>query len=195
MPLRTIQWWVKEFKEGRINAAHASGAGRPSTSTDENHITRVQEMIMADRRITEDTIAGVVGISHGTCNSIVHDHLSMSKVSSRWVPKNLSLEQKQLRVSISRAMLTRLQREGDSFLDMVVTEDESWFHLFAPETKRQSMQWKHHDSPPHPKKFRVQASADKVLYAMFWDRHGLIFTYPVPKGAHHSDRKGLRKCV
>src|SRR5258705_9720168 len=33
-----------------------------------------------------------------------------------------------------------------------------------------------------PKKFRVQASADKVLYAMFWDRHGSIFTYPVPKG-------------
>ena len=59
--------------------------------------------------------------------------------------------------------------------------DESWFPLFMPETKRQSKQWKHVDSPP-PKKFRQCDSAEKVLYAIFWDSEGIILAHPVPKG-------------
>jgi hypothetical protein len=37
--------------------------------------------------------------------------------------------------------------DGSSFLQMVVTGDESWIYEYDPETKRQSEEWKHTVSP------------------------------------------------
>ena len=45
------------------------------------------------------------------------------------------------------------------------------FH-YDPETKAQTRQWKHFDSP-HPKKARVTPSAGKVMLTGFWDQHGV----------------------
>jgi len=45
--------------------------------------------------------------------------------------------------------------------------DETWMPMFNPETKRQSAQWKHTNSPP-PKKFRVTASAFNLLAPEFY---------------------------
>jgi hypothetical protein len=50
-----------------------------------------------------------------------------------------------------------------------------------PETKRQSAQWKHTDTPP-PKRFRVSASAENMMVAIFWDSEGVIFTHCVTEG-------------
>ena len=44
-------------------------------------------------------------------------------------------------------MLRRYRDKGDDFLLSIVTGDESWFHHFNPERKRQSMEWHHLDSP------------------------------------------------
>jgi hypothetical protein len=57
---------------------------------------------------------------------------------------------------------------------------ETWMPMFNPETKRQSAQWKHTNSPP-PKKFRVTAIAEKMMVAMFWDSEGVILTHCIPK--------------
>jgi len=58
--------------------------------------------------------------------------------------------------------------------------DETWMLIFNPETKRQSAQWKHTDSPPL-KKFWVTASAEKMMVAMFWGSKGVILTHCIPK--------------
>jgi hypothetical protein len=55
--------------------------------------------------------------------------------------------------------------------------DETWMPMFNPETKRH---WNHTESPP-PKKFRVTASATKIIVAMFWYSEGLVLTNCVPK--------------
>jgi len=44
--------------------------------------------------------------------------------------------------------------------------DETWAHYFDPETKQQSMQWKHHTSPPVVK-FHKVISASKVMVSVF----------------------------
>jgi len=36
--------------------------------------------------------------------------------------------------------------------------------------------------PPPPKKFRVGASTEKILYSIFWDQKGVIVSYPLSKG-------------
>jgi len=47
--------------------------------------------------------------------------------------------------------------------------DETWLYHYDPETKEQTMEWRHSGSHL-PKKFRMQKSAGKVLASIFWDQ-------------------------
>jgi len=62
-----------------------------------------------------------------------------------------------------------------------VTMDETWLYHYDPETKQQSMEWRHSGSP-RPKIFRVQKSAGKVLASIFWDQDGILLNDYLPKG-------------
>ena len=55
----------------------------------------------------------------------------------------------------------------------IVTGDESWVHHYDPECKAQSMEYRHKTSPS-PRKFKVVASARKVLFTVFWDMEGVV---------------------
>ena len=59
--------------------------------------------------------------------------------------------------------------------------DETCLYHYDPETKQQSMEWRHIGSP-HPKKFRLQKSAAKFLASIFWDQDGILLIYYLPKG-------------
>jgi hypothetical protein len=43
--------------------------------------------------------------------------------------------------------------------------DEMWIHHYAPESKRQGMEWKHKKSPVK-KKFKTQPSVGKVMLTL-----------------------------
>ncbi|GFX40898.1 mariner Mos1 transposase [Trichonephila clavipes] len=62
-------------------------------------------------------------------------------------------------------------QEDPAFMKLIATGDETWCHHYEPETKRDSMQWKHASSPP-PKKFGAVKSAGKVLLTVFFDVQG-----------------------
>jgi histone-lysine N-methyltransferase SETMAR len=85
----------------------------------------------------------------------------MSKVSARWVPRQLTDDQKRTRLDISRYRLSRYDDEPD-FIYRIVTQDETRAHHFDPEFKLQSMQWKHPSSSP-PKKFKRMPSTGKMM--------------------------------
>ena len=57
----------------------------------------------------------------------------MRKVSARWVP--LTEEQKKVRVDVCTDLLSRLQVEPQTFLDRIVTQDETRVHHFDPQDK------------------------------------------------------------
>lgn len=61
--------------------------------------------------------------------------------------------------------------EDPAFLEWIVTGDKSWCHHYEPETKRDTMQWKHASSLP-PKQCKAVASAGKVLLTVFFDVQG-----------------------
>jgi len=63
----------------------------------------------------------------------------------------------------------------------MVTMDETWLHNCDPETKQQSMEWRHSGSP-RPKKFRWQKSAGRFLASIFWDQDGTPLIDYLPKG-------------
>jgi len=59
--------------------------------------------------------------------------------------------------------------------------DETWLYYYDPETKQLSMEWRYSGSP-HPKKFRVQKSAGKVLASIIWDQDGILLIDYLRKG-------------
>jgi hypothetical protein len=54
-----------------------------------------------------------------------------------------------------------------------MTGDETWVHHYEPESKRQSMEWKHPSSPVR-KKFKQQPSCKKLMLTFFWHMRGPI---------------------
>ena len=72
------------------------------------------------------------------------------------------------------------RRDINDFLSRLVTMDETWLYRYDPETKQQSMEWRHSGSP-RPKKFRVQKSAGKVLALTFCGQDGILLIDYLPK--------------
>jgi len=70
------------------------------------------------------------------------------------VPRMLYDEMKAERVRISRENLERFEKEGEDFLKKIITGDETWVHHYDPENERQSMEYRHKESP-QPKKFKT----------------------------------------
>jgi histone-lysine N-methyltransferase SETMAR len=82
---------------------------------------------------------------------------------------------------VQKNILSRFNREGDKFLNRIITGNEMWVHYSEPETKAQSKQWKRAGSQP-PKKFKMSPSAGKVMLVAFWDSRGMILTHFMPIG-------------
>ena len=85
----------------------------------------------------------------------------------------LTQENKEHCMPICQDLLNQYKAESDSFLDHIITGDETWCHHYEPESKRQSMEWRHVNSPSK-KKFKTLPSVGKVMCTVFWDRKGVI---------------------
>jgi len=71
-------------------------------------------------------------------------------------------------MQVCQDLLNQYEAEGDSFLDHIITSDKTWCHLYEPESDRQSMEWRHVNSPSK-KKFKTLPSAGKVVWTVFWE--------------------------
>ncbi|UYV81812.1 K02A2.6-like [Cordylochernes scorpioides] len=77
--------------------------------------------------------------------------------------------------------LALFEANPEEFVSRFVTMDETWAHHFTPESKQQSMQWRHSGSPP-PKKAKTVPSAGKVMVSVFWDSEGVLLLDFLNKG-------------
>ena len=100
----------------------------------------------------------------------------------KWVPKCLNADQKRQRCQSSEQRLEYFRRDRNDFLSRLVTMDETWLYHYDPETKQQSMEWRHSGSTHPPKKIRVPKTAGKVLTSTFWDQDGILLIDYLPKG-------------
>ena len=109
------------------------------------------------------------------------DTLGYSKVCARWVPRQLTEVHKQSRLEPCSELLEYCHSDK-TFLQRIVTGDETWVHHFKPESKKASVEW-HHPTSPLSKKFKSQHSARKVMVTVFWDSVGVILIEFMSKGA------------
>jgi len=93
----TVKNWVAQFKRRNFSTCNAPRPGRPETMTTPEIIDQIQELIFEDRRISAISIAEQLGISRERIGSIIHEDLGMRKLSAKWVPKCLNVDQKRQR--------------------------------------------------------------------------------------------------
>ena len=143
----TVAKWSAEFKRGRDSLEDDSRPGRPADVISQEMIDRVERLVLNNRRIKVAELASECGISNGSVYTIIHAHLGMSKVSARWVPRNLNMQDRQQMVESSQGLLEVYNANPEDFHTRLVRGDETWPHHWNPDTKKESMQWKHSGSP------------------------------------------------
>lgn len=172
--------WHKRFREGRDSIEDDERCGRPS-KVRISMSDKVKDLVYRDRRHTLRSLSAELGISTSTVHDILKQDLGMSKVCARWVPRLLKDHERETRVRCSEEFVRRVEQEGDTFLDRIVTTDETWMYHFDPETKAQSCVWKTPGTPP-PTKARLQKSGGKHMFMFFMDRKGMILQHQIPDG-------------
>lgn len=99
------------------------------------------------------------------CRKILRWDLKLCKKSAKFVPHLLTEAQMYERFRISSMMLAKIKEEP-SFLETVVTMDESWVYSYDPELKCQSNAWLR-KGEARPLKVAHPRTVGKVLLVFF----------------------------
>jgi len=123
-------------------------------------------VIRENRRLTVREISEEESICKCSCHTILTEKLKMHRIAAKFVPRLLTEEQKQNRVTVSQEQLGRSNTD-ENFLKNVVTGDETWVYGYDVETKVQSSQWVGKSSS-RPKEACQCRSNMKVMLIVFF---------------------------
>ncbi|XP_067127515.1 histone-lysine N-methyltransferase SETMAR-like [Centruroides vittatus] len=175
-------------------------SGQPSVIIDDL-IEEVDCRVKENRRFTISSLSKEFpAVSRSVLYEIVTGRLNYRKLCSRWVPKMLTEEHKTKRLASALTFLERYSDEGDDFLSRIVTGDETWVAYVTPESKQQSMEWRH-SSSPRKVKFKQTISAQKIMCTVFWDRYRVLLVdfllhgETINSAAYCETLKKLRRAV
>ena len=77
--------------------------------------TRVRELVRLDRRLTVKMIADEVNVNREAVRRILTEELGMRKICAKMVPRNLTEQQRDARVSVLCSAVFNIQRHyGDA---------------------------------------------------------------------------------
>lgn len=162
--LRCIQDLYKKFRSGNFEVEDKERPGRPPKDLEEEVLSMIDENPMISAR----SISKEVDIHHTTVCTILRKSGMILKMD-KWVPHNLTENQKLRRLNTCYSLLSRYNLRP--FLDQIITCDEKWINY---EDIRRSKHWVKNDCPPikvpkpdlHPK---------KVLFSVWWSTKGIIY--------------------
>jgi histone-lysine N-methyltransferase SETMAR len=92
-------------------------------------------MILDDQRIFAEKIIKTLAISRESVSYIILEILDMRKLSAKWVPRCLNVDQKRDRVLASEAILARFRRDPVGLFKRLVTMEETWINIYDSGTK------------------------------------------------------------
>ena len=130
----TVKRRYADFKCSRTNTNDAEQSGSPNSAVVQENTKKFHKLVLVDRKLKLREIAEDLKISEASIFTILHKHLSIRKLCSKWVPHLLTVNQKQQIVDDSECCLQLFQRNKKELLHRYVTMDETWIHHFTPES-------------------------------------------------------------
>jgi histone-lysine N-methyltransferase SETMAR len=176
----TVARWIRHFSDGRSSLEDEQRSGRPCTSLSRDIVARAEALIHEDPSVTLRFLSLELGISYGSAHTIMHDHLKRSKKCARWVPHQLSEEQKNQRVQMCQEWLAMFEPNGPKRLSDVVTGDECWISFFTMKDKRSNMVWLSEDEP-RPEVLKTGFRSRKRMFTMFFNTQGPVAVDIMPE--------------
>ncbi len=180
MSVAQVGVWHRRFRGGDMSVKDKVRSGRPASvntpgNRDKNRTALNQDRRKSVRQLQQDT-----QVNRGTIHRIIKKDFTMTKVAPKFVPRVLTQEMKQSRMTMCQQNLD-LFREDPALLSKVVTGDESYFSLFDMEPKCDSMQWKTSEEPRPTKALRSR-SERKAMLTLFFDESGAVLSEFKPPG-------------
>ena len=140
MDVSTVWRWVAHFSSGDSDVKDKPHSGRPCTAVTPRNEECLDQLIYANLRIMTRELCTELNIGCNALEMMVAT-LEYHKVCARWVPRMLTQDHKEHCMQVCQDLLNQYEAEGDSFLDRIITGDETWCHHYEPESKQQSMEW------------------------------------------------------
>lgn len=125
----TVYHWFGEFNRGRSSLTDELKEGRPKSVVVPKNIDAVRELIKQDRHMTYREIEASLFISMTSIYAILHEHLAVKKICSRWIPHNLTVAQKTARVNWCKEKLQKYNRGASKAVHNIYTCDESYIYI------------------------------------------------------------------
>ena len=97
---RTICFWIQRFAVGRESLEDNPQVGRPISIITRKNIDAVNDLVQVNPHISIDYITFMLDMSYGSVDTILRQDLKLRKISSRWIPHELTDEQRKRRVEI-----------------------------------------------------------------------------------------------
>ncbi|GFS87604.1 histone-lysine N-methyltransferase SETMAR [Trichonephila clavipes] len=106
---------ISHTHERELGRRYDERSGRPNTATTDEIILKIHQMVLDDHRIKVRDIAEAMNMSKERVCHVLNQYYGMRRLSTRWEPHLLTLEQKRVRMNISNALLAQFRRNKSSF--------------------------------------------------------------------------------
>ncbi len=173
---KTIRKWHKGFREGHTSTKDQPWSGRPKTARNADKVDELRGLLQDDRTQTVQSLARQLQVGKSSVHKMLKKDLKFSKLSPRFVPKDLNDDQCRERVWICQENLDSLKAD-DSFISKIITGDESWIAVLELMTKQASLQWLPKGTiSDRPSKARPQRGEKKSMFTIFFDQRGPVLS-------------------
>ena len=177
---RTVTGWMRKFREGRQSFEDLPRAGRPNEAVNDRNMDTVRNMIKKNPHISVFLLFLNIGVSVGSVETIIHEHLKFRKVCAKWVPHKLTEIQKRSRVDSCKEMLKLFEPNGPKRLSDIVTGDESWFNYCTTPRKSDNCVWVSEDEP-RPHVLWPDFRSRKRMFTIFFNSRGPVCVDVLPE--------------
>ena len=110
----TVKRWYNELNRGHHSLTDEFRKDRPKSVVGPENINAVQKPIMQDRHVRYSEIEATLDISSTSIYKILHEHLAVKMICSRWISHNLTKAQKDARVDWCKQMLKKCSNACES---------------------------------------------------------------------------------
>ena len=132
MDVSTVRRWVMRFSNGDCDVTDKPRSGRPCTAVNSQNKERLDQLIRANQQITTRELCTELNVGFNALETMLAT-LGYRKVCARWVPRVLTQEQKDHQMQVCQDLLNHY---SDSFLDRIITGDETLSQHYDSESKQ-----------------------------------------------------------
>ncbi|KAF7268089.1 hypothetical protein GWI33_018750 [Rhynchophorus ferrugineus] len=114
-----------KFRLGEMSSEDGERNLHPKEGGKDETLYKIHKMILNGRKLKVNEITDILNISTERVNHMIHEYFGMRKLCAKWVPRELTFDQKQRRVDDSKQCLEMIKLNKPVFLHRYVAIDET----------------------------------------------------------------------